>query len=223
MPSTSLWAGPLWVSLQTAGAALVFMVPVGVWLAWRLARTKPGPGRVLGETLLLLPLVLPPLVVGYGLLLLLGRGTQAGRFLNDSLHVQWLFTKQAASLAAFVMGVPLLVRASQAALEAVDGDLLDAGRVAGATETELLWHILLPLARRGIAAGITLGFARALGEFGATLMVAGNIAGQTQTLPLHLYEAMQSGRDSEALRDALVLGACAWVLSGVASFWTRRR
>lgn len=211
------------MSLQTAGAALVFMVPVGVWLAWRLARAKPGPGRVLGETLLLLPLVLPPLVVGYGLLLLLGRGTQAGRFLNDSLHIQWLFTKQAAALAAFVMGVPLLVRSAQAALEAVDGDLLDAGRVAGATEPQLLWHILLPLARRGIAAGITLGFARALGEFGATLMVAGNIAGQTQTLPLHLYEAVQSGRDSEALRDALVLGACAWVLSGVASFWTRRR
>lgn len=223
MPPHTPWEEPLWVSLQTAGAALFFMVPVGVFLAWRLARAKPGPGRVLGETVLLLPLVLPPLVVGYGLLLLLGRGTLAGRFLNDVLHVEWLFTKQAAALAAFVMGLPLLVRSAQTAMEAVDGDLLDAGRVAGASEAQLLWHLLLPLARRGIASGITLAFARALGEFGATLMVAGNIAGQTQTLPLHLYEAVQAGRDGDALRDALVLGGCAWVLAGAASFWVRRR
>lgn len=220
-------AAPLWdplrLSLQTAGVALLFMVPVGVWLAWCLARARPGFFRVFCETVVLLPLVLPPILVGYGLLLLLGRGTRAGQFLNDTLHLQWLFTWQGASLAAFVMGLPLLVRASQAAIEAVDGDLLDAGRSAGANETQLLWHVLLPLARRGIAVGITLAFARALGEFGATLMVAGNIAGQTQTLPLHLYEAIQTGRDTDALRDALILGACAWILSALASWWTRRR
>ena len=221
-PDNTFWE-PLRVSLLTSGAALCLMVPLGIWWAWRLSRLKPGILRAFCETVLLLPLVLPPLVVGYGLLLLFGRGTASGRFLNDVLHLSLIFTWQGAALAAFVMGLPLLVRSAQTAIEAVDADLTDAARNAGATDGQIFWCVLLPLSQKGIIAGATLGFARALGEFGATLMVAGNIAGQSQTLPLHLYEAVQNGRDTDALRDALVLAGFAWVLSGAAIWWTRRR
>ena len=217
----SLWE-PLRVSLQTAGAAFLLLLPVGVWWAWKLSRAKPGFFRAANETLLLLPLVLPPLVVGYGLLLLFGRGTAPGRFLTDRLHISLVFTWQGAALAAFVMGLPLLVRSAQTAFEGINPDWIDAARNAGATESQIFWRVALPLSQRGIWAGATLAFARALGEFGATLMVAGNIAGQTQTIPLHLYEAVQNGRDTDALRDALLLAAFAWGLGGLAVWWGRK-
>lgn len=208
----------LWLSLRVAVCSTLLTVPLGLWGAWWLGvRARSFPGRVILETLLTLPLVLPPTVVGYALLLLLGRGTAGGRFAQDVLGLRLLFTWEGAALAATVMALPLLVRTGASALAAVDTELIDVARTLGATEWSLFRHVLLPLSYRGLLAGLTLAFARALGEFGATLMVAGNIPGETQTLPLALYSAVQAGEDRAALRYAATLTLLAAVLvAGVA-------
>ena len=203
---------PLWLSLKVTLASVCLVVPVGLPLAALLAFRR-FPGKPLLETLLALPLVLPPTVVGYGLLLLLGRGSTAGRWLNDSAHVRLLFTWQGAALAAAAMALPLFVRSAAAALASVHPEMLEAAKLDGARNGASLLRVLVPLARRGIVAGLLLASARALGEFGATLMVAGSIPGVTQTLPLALYEAVQSGNDPDArlLAGGLALAALALV------------
>lgn len=203
---------PLWLSLKVTLAAVCLVVPVGLALAALLAFRR-FPGKPLVETLLALPLVLPPTVVGFGLLLLLGRGSSFGRWLNDAAGVRLLFTWQSAALAAAAMALPLFVRSATAALAGVERDSLDAARLDGAKNLAILGKILVPLARRGIVAGLLLASARALGEFGATLMIAGSIPGVTQTLPLALYEAVQSGNDARArwLAGGLALAALALV------------
>lgn len=213
---------PLLLSLLVAAVATALAVPPGLLVAWRLGVGRPFRGKALVETVITLPLVLPPTVVGYALLLILGRGTALGRFLNDALHVRLLFTWEAAAVAAAIMAAPLFVRTAAAAFAAVDPDLLDAGRTLGVGEGALLWRVLIPLSYRGLLAGGTLAFARALGEFGATLMVAGNIPGRTQTLPLALYSAVQNGQDADALREALVLAVLAFVLVGIVGAYTGR-
>lgn len=213
---------PLRLSLLVAGTAMLGVLPIGVGAAWWLAYGRPFRGKLLIETLLSLPLVLPPTVVGYLLLLLLGRGTEFGRRLNDSLGIHLLFTWQGAAVAAAVMALPLFVRTAEAAFASVPPELLEVGRTLGASETALLRHAILPLAYRGLLAAFTLAFARALGEFGATLMVAGNIEGQTRTLPLALYSAVQAGADREALRDTLLLSLLAFLLLGLVGLWQRR-
>lgn len=174
------------------------------------------------ETLLALPLVLPPTVVGFYLLLLFGRGSAVGRWLNDVAGIRLLFTWEGAAVAAAVMAIPLYVRTASAAFAAIDRDLLDAGRVFGAGEATLLRRVIVPLAYRGTIAGLALAFARALGEFGATLMVAGNIPGRTQTLPLALYASVQSGEDSAAWTDTIVLSIAAFVLVALVSAYQSR-
>ncbi|HEV2473175.1 MAG TPA: ABC transporter permease subunit, partial [Chthonomonadales bacterium] len=165
---------PLQLSLLVSVSATILVVPVGTLLAWWLGCGRRFPGKVLVETALTLPLVLPPTVVGFYLLLLFGNGTAAGRWLNRSLGIHVLFTWQGAAIAAAVMAAPLYVRTMAAAFATVDRELLDAGRAFGASEPVLLIKVILPVAYRGALAGIGLAFARALGEFGATLMVAGN-------------------------------------------------
>jgi molybdate transport system permease protein len=185
------------LSLLVTAAATVLIVLVGLPLAWFLARRR-FPGRTLVETLILLPLVLPPSVVGYYLLLGLG---EAGPL--AALGVRLLFTWPAAVVAAAVVGLPLMVKSAKAAIAAVDPAIEDAARVCGSAEWEVFARVTLPLARRGLAAGVVLGGARAFGEFGATLMIAGSIPGRTQTLPLAIYDAVQAGRYGDA--HALVL------------------
>ena len=208
----SIDLSPLYLSGKVTLAALCLVVPVGLVLATTLAFRR-FPGKALLETLLALPLVLPPTVVGYGLLLGLGRGSGVGRWLNDSAHVRLLFTWQGAALAAAAMALPLFVRSATAALASVDGELLQAAKLDGARNGAILLRVLVPLARRGIVAGLLLAAARALGEFGATLMVAGSIPGVTQTLPLALYEAVQTGNDADAriFAGGLALAALALV------------
>jgi molybdate transport system permease protein len=207
---------PLLLSLKVAVSATLLMLPVGLLVAWRLGVGRPIRGRLLVETIVTLPLILPPTVVGYGLLLALGRGTAFGEFMQERVGLHVLFTWQGAAIAAAVMALPLFVRTASAALGSVEPEMLEAGRTMGVSEFRLFATVLVPLAHRGLIAALTLAFARALGEFGATLMVAGNIPGRTQTLPLALYSAVQAGHDAEALRLALLLTTVAFVLLGLA-------
>jgi molybdate transport system permease protein len=213
---------PLWLSLQVASVATLLALPVGILAAWWLAHGRDFAGKGLAETLLMLPLVLPPTVVGYYLLLILGRGTPLGQWINDSLGVRLLFTWQGAAVAASVMALPLLIRTATAAFASVEREMLEAGRTLGASERDLLQHVIVPLSYRGLLAGVAMALARALGEFGATLMVAGSIPGRTQTLPLALYSAVQSGKDRDALGYTLLLTVVAFVTLGAVSAYHRR-
>jgi molybdate transport system permease protein len=175
------------LSLQVTALATLIILVLGLSLAWLLAHSR-FRGQTLVETLINLPLVLPPSVVGYYLLLALGRGSP----LVEWLGIRLLFTWQAAVLASAVVGLPLMVQAARAAIASVDPALENAARTLGSSELEVFWRVTLPLSRRGILAGLVLGAARSLGEFGATLMVAANIPGRTQTLPLAIYDAVQN-------------------------------
>jgi molybdate transport system permease protein len=188
---------PIFLSIQVTFFATIGILVIGLALALFLARTRVR-AKILIETIVNLPLVLPPTVVGYYLLIVLGRDGPFVRWFDLNL----LFTWQAAVIAAIVVALPLMVQSAKAALESIDPMLENAARTLGSTELEIIWRVTLPLARRGILAGLVLGSARALGEFGATLMVAGNIAGRTQTAPLAIYDAVESGRFAEA--NALV-------------------
>ncbi|MGA1366996.1 MAG: molybdate ABC transporter permease subunit [Blastocatellia bacterium] len=192
------------LSLQVTLVATLALAPLGLGLAYLLARVE-FRGKTLVETLIHLPLVLPPSVTGYYLVLALGRTNP----LIEWLGWQILFTWQGATIASTIVGIPLMVQASRAALGSIDPVLENAARTLGSTEWEVFRRISLPLARRGIFAGVILGSARALGEFGATLMVAGNIPGRTQTLPLAIYDAVQGRRLAEANGMVVLLTAMA--------------
>lgn len=204
---------PLLLSLLVTAVATLLMTVVGLPLALLLAR-RHFRGITVIEALVTLPLVLPPTVVGYYLLLILGRGSP----LVDLFGWQLLFTWGAAALASAVVGLPLLVLSARAAIAGVDPVLEHAARTLGSSEPAVLWRITLPLARRGILAGLVLGATRALGEFGATLMVAGNIPGRTQTLPLAIYDAVQNRDYAQANWMVLLMTGLAFV-----SLWVVRR
>jgi molybdate transport system permease protein len=185
------------LSLKVAGCATLIDLVLGVAVGFLLAR-KRFPGRELLDTLLTLPMVMPPTVLGYYLLVLIGRHGWLGAWLQDRFGINLIFTWQGAVIAAAVVIFPLVFKPARAAFEAVDGQLEQAARVLGVRELALFFRVTLPLAWRGILAGVLLGFARALGEFGATLMVAGSIPGRTQTLSIAVYEAVQAGQDDSA-------------------------
>jgi molybdate transport system permease protein len=193
------------LSLQVTAVAAVLIVMLGIPLARLLAR-REFPGKTLVETLVLLPLVLPPSVVGYYLLVALGADSPLVRWLD----IRVLFTWPAAVIAATIVGLPLMVMAARAAIANVNPSLENAARVLGSSETGVFFRVTLPLARRGILAGATLATARAMGEFGATLMVAGSIPGRTQTLPIAIYEAVETGRYGAANLMVLLMTALAF-------------
>lgn len=198
---------PLWLSLRVAVVATLLTAAVGLPLAWLLAR-RSFPGRSLLSAATLLPLVLPPTVLGYFLLLLLGRQGPVGGFLESRFGVQIVFTWYAAVIASSVVSLPLLVRTAEAAFAGVDRDLENAARTLGRSEPSVFFAVSLPLAWRGVAAGLALAFVRAMGEFGATLMVAGSIPGSTQTMPVAIYDAVQSGRlEAAAIMVVIITGA----------------
>ncbi|WP_321910949.1 MULTISPECIES: molybdate ABC transporter permease subunit [unclassified Paraburkholderia] len=187
---------PLLLSLKVAGWATALNVVFGVAAGYGLARWHSG-ARDLLDSLLTLPLVMPPTVLGYYLLVLVGRRGVFGRWL-DSLGIQLVFTWQGAVLASMVVAFPLVLKSARAAFESVDPQLERAARTLGISEAAIFFRVTLPLAMRGIVAGTLLAFARALGEFGATLMIAGNLPGRTQTLSVAIYSAVQAGDDSTA-------------------------
>ena len=190
------------LSLKVAGCATALNLVAGVGVGYALARTR-FPGRDLLDSLLTLPMVMPPTVLGYYLLVLLGRRSALGEWLHAHFGINLIFTWQGAVIAASIVAFPLVFKPARAAFEAVDGQLEQAARVLGISELGVFFRITLPLAWRGILAGVLLAFARALGEFGATLMVAGSIPGKTQTLSIAVYEAVQAGQDDVA--NTLVL------------------
>ncbi len=191
-------ASALWLSVKVATAATLLNALLGIPLAYVLARRRFW-GRGLVDLLVTLPLILPPTVTGYYLIVLLGRRGLLGAPLFAATGWSIAFTWYAAVVAATVMALPLLVRTASAAIESVDRDLERAAYTLGRSEWRTALEVTLPLARNGLIAGLVLAFARALGEFGATLMLAGNIPGKTATVPLAIYTAVQTGETSEAL------------------------
>ena len=185
------------LTLKVAGWATFLNLILGVAVGFVMAR-RHFPGRDLVDAALTLPMVMPPTVLGYYLLVLIGSHGVIGALLLQPFGIRLIFTWQAAVIAATIVAFPLVFKAARAAFENVDPQLEDAARTLGLSEPAIFFRISLPLAWRGILAGLLLSFARALGEFGATLMVAGSIVGKTQTLSIAVYEAVQAGQDNTA-------------------------
>jgi molybdate transport system permease protein len=200
------------LSLKVAGCATALNLVAGVAVGYALARLR-FPGRDILDALLTLPMVMPPTVLGYYLLVMLGRRGWLGKWLHDQFDINLIFTWQGAVVAASIVAFPLVFKPARAAFEAVDSQLEQAARVLGISELGVFFRVTLPLAWRGILAGVLLAFARSLGEFGATLMVAGSIPGKTQTLSIAVYEAVQAGQDDVANTLVLITSAvCLTVL-----------
>jgi len=193
---------PLFLSLRVAALSTLLAMVFGLWLAWTMANREFRWKEIL-DAVVTLPLVLPPTVLGYYLLVSLGRGSAPGRLYEWLFGVPLVFTWQAAVLASTLHAVPLLVKSSRAAFQSVDRSFERAARTFGASEWRLFWRVTLPLARRSIVAAAVLAFARSLGDFGATLMIAGDIPGRTQTASIAIYDAVESGNGATA--RALVL------------------
>lgn len=185
------------LSLKVAGWATALNLVLGAGAGFAMARWRFA-GRELADALLTLPMVMPPTVLGYYLLVLIGTHGPLGAWLLQHFGIRLIFTWQAAVIAAAVVAFPLVFKSARAAFETVDPQLEDAARVLGLGEAAIFFRVSLPLAWRGILAGLLLSFARSLGEFGATLMVAGSIPGKTQTLSIAVYEAVQAGQDDTA-------------------------
>ncbi|GIW15705.1 MAG: molybdenum ABC transporter permease subunit [Tepidiforma sp.] len=204
------WADPLRISLLVAASATAVCVAVGTPLAWLIARARPPVAQVL-SAISLLPLVLPPTAVGYYLLWLLGRQSPTGRFLLDGLGIQLVFTWPGAALAAAVVSLPLYVRTATAGFEQLDEELLLAGRTL-AGPWRVFFLVVVPLAWPSLVAASLIAFARALGEFGATVVVASSIPGRTRTLPAAIYDANLAGDDRLANELSLVALLIGFVL-----------
>ncbi len=208
------------ITLFTAGIAALStlcILPWGLLAAWLLAKFD-WPGKSIVETILSLPLVMPPVATGLILLNLLGRRGVIGLWLHDVLHLDVVFTWRGVLVATAVMSFPLLLRSLRVGFEEISSEMEDAARVEGANRAQMLWHVVIPLSFRSIIAGVLQAFARALGEFGATIMVAGNIPGKTTTLSLAIYQHVQMGRDADAFR---LLGVS--VCLAFAAIWTHER
>jgi molybdate transport system permease protein len=213
------------ITLFTLGIALLstlLILPPGVALAWLLAH-RSWPGKVWVETLIALPLVIPPVATGLILLKLLGRRGPIGQFFEDVLGVEIVFTWKAVVVATAVMSFPLFVRAARVAFEEVNPRLVEAARTLGAGPWDAFFTVTIPLARRGLLAGAVLAFARALGEFGATVMLAGMIPGKTITLALGIYHEVQLGRDDRAFGLLLISAGLAFLALWASEHLLRRR
>ena len=212
----------VWFTAWVSALSTVLILPLGLGLAWLLAR-RDWPGKSLVETLVSLPLVLPPVATGLILLKVLGRRGPVGGVLHDRFDFDIVFTWRGVLIALGVMSFPLLVRSARVAFEEVNPRLEQMARTLGASHLRVFFTITLPLARRGIMGGMVLAFARALGEFGATIMVAGNIPGQTSTLSLAIFQSVQLGDDAHAYRLLGVSVLLAFGAVWVSEYLMRRR
>ena len=212
----------VWFTAWVSALSTVLILPLGLALAWLLAR-HDWPGKSIVETLISLPLVMPPVATGLILLQLFGRRGVIGGFLHDKLSLDVIFTWRAVLLALAVMSLPLLVRSARVAFEGVNPRLEQIARTLGAGNWRVFFTISVPLAARGIVAGMILAFARALGEFGATIMIAGNIPGKTSTLSLAIFQNVQLGEDAHAYRLLAVSVVLAFAAVWCSEFLLRKR
>ncbi len=212
---------PVWLSIKVALASLIFVVILGVSSAYAMRKWEFS-GKAAVEALFSLPLVMPPVVTGFLLLILIGKNGPIGRFLAETFHAQIIFTPYAAIIAGTVVSFPLMYQSTKAAFQSIDTKLEDAARTLGANEWRVFWTVTLPLAWHGLLSGIVLSFARALGEFGATIMVAGNIPGKTQTLPLAIYFAAESNDMTQAGLYVLIISLITFSMIFGVNLWVRR-
>ena len=210
---------PLWISLKIALTATLITFLVGLVAAWGVTYLRRAKHIVDG--ILSVPLVLPPTVVGFLLLILFGRNSAFGRFL-DGIGVNLIFTWQGAVIAAVVVSFPVMYRGARGAIEQVDRNLIYAARTLGMREFTILRRVILPSAWPGIAAAAVLSFARALGEFGATIMIAGNLPGKTQTMAVAVYTAMQGGNRELAMKWVLIIVGFSLTILILMNYWTGR-
>jgi len=208
---------PLRLSFQVAAVATFFALPLGVFLAYILAM-RNFKGKDIVDTIFTLPLVLPPAVVGYYLIVIFGRNGLLGKPIYEATGWSIMFTWYAASLASLVVAFPLMVKTVRAAIELVDKNIINASYTLGHSEWETAVKVVLPLAKKGILAGTILTFARALGEFGATLMFAGNVPGKTNTVPLTIFSSMTAGDYT----TAHILAGLFTVISGLTLYFANR-
>jgi molybdate transport system permease protein len=207
---------PLWLSLRVAFVSTALAVALGLYVAYILAN-RNFRGKEWVDALVTLPLILPPTVLGYYLLVVIGRASPFGKIWEDIFGSPLVFTWKAAVIAALLHSLPLLVKSARAALESVDRSYERAARSLGASEWRLFWRVTLPLANRSILAAIALAFARSLGDFGVTLMVAGNIPGSTQTVAVAIYDAVESGNGTLARVLVIVVSVVALGILAIAN------
>jgi molybdate transport system permease protein len=212
---------PLWLSLKTAGIASLVVFIIGVALARLIARNS-FYGKSIVEAIILLPLILPPTVVGFGLLYLFGKNGVLGIFLDKFFDFQVAFTWYAVLIAAVVVSFPLMYQSASAAFQQYDRSIENAALTMGASKWKIFWTISFPLAWPGLLAGLVLSFARALGEFGATLMLAGYIPNVTDTIPLAIYFAVESGNTEMATFWVLLIVVLGFTATLWLNWWTRR-
>lgn len=207
---------PLWISLRTAAATIVIVFFIGVIIAWWVERLQSQILKIFADAVITLPMVLPPTVAGFFLLYFFGNNRFLGQLIYQMTGIKIAFSWLATVLAAAVISLPLMYRSARGALSQVDKGMLEAARSLGMAEWSIFWRIHLPNALPGIIAGGLLAFARGLGEFGATAMIAGNIAGRTRTLPLAVYSAVAAGDwDAAGWYVAVIVGICLLVVIGL--------
>ena len=208
---------PLWISLKTAFFATIITSIIGIFVSYKMANYK-GRGRGLIDGIFTLPLILPPTVIGFFLLLLCGKNGFVGKiFMNFNKNI--IFSWSATVIAATVVAFPMMYRTCRSAFEQIDKNMISAARTLGLSETKIFFKIAIPLAWPGIIGGLVLSFARALGEFGATLMIAGNIPGKTQTMPLAIFFAVESGDMNKAILWVLIIVAISFVMIFLLNYW----
>ena len=212
---------PLIISLEIAGLATVITFFVGIALAYGVLQIRSRLAGTIADAVITLPLVLPPTVVGFFLLLFLGKRSAIGSFLL-SIDLPLVFTWRAAVIAAVIVSLPLMYRTARGAFEAIDQSMIHAAQTLSVSNWRIFWRIILPNARHGILAGFVLSFARALGEFGATIMFAGNIPGRTQTMSTAIYAAVQANDYDLAFRWAIIISLFSLFFIGAMNLYLKR-
>lgn len=211
---------PLYISLKTAGLATIITFILGIYAARFICKLKKYQGFI--DAIITLPLVLPPTVVGFFLLLFLGKNSFIGQFLAV-FDINIIFSWPATVITAVVVSFPLMYRTTRGAFEQIDKDLIFAARTLGMSEEKIFWKIILPLAKSGILAGTILSFARALGEFGATIMLAGNIPGKTQTMSTAIYSAVQANDQETAFVWAGIIIVVSLMVIVLMNYWLKQQ
>ena len=208
---------PLWISLKTAFLATIITSIIGIFISYKMANYK-GRGRGFIDGIFTLPLILPPTVIGFFLLLICGKNGFVGKIFM-SFNKNIIFSWSATVIAATVVAFPMMYRTCRSAFEQIDKNMISAARTLGLSETKIFFKIAIPLAWPGIIGGLVLSFARALGEFGATLMIAGNIPGKTQTMPVAIFFAVESGDMNKAMLWVLIIVAISFIMIFLLNYW----